>query len=384
MRPPLNSYVSSRPLDASSLFNGAWPSSGTVITGSNGAYITTFKSDVVANWKSDPNKAGWLYPNDPPSRAFRSRGGIDSAKIISVYKNTFFYSPFFGQPTDMWYAIASRYRSVVEDYGLEPNWSGEDYVPCSEVKFCVMWRSDGAYDQDGNFVGETKRTASILSCTITNANAFTFQDIQYEIKAAGWEPEDEGFTQLTDPNNDYMPSERSGLWSKELGEDITDQSIEYINGGTYAIDVGFGARDDEIDKTISMDLSDLEYQAYNPQLSGKSPFFLTKLNAEFKVYFMLNGACSEDKCGFVGATYNVTMKYDKGTCSPKEMPERTGDQSGCTFSSSGEGSENFTYTVSDGTGINTYIEMGSLSFTPNQNEARKLKDFLLTSVTKPS
>ena len=375
-RPPLHSPVS-RILDASSLYAGAWPSpSGTSITGLG---FWDYKNSVKQNWKSDPNKGGWLFPNDPPTRAFRSRGGVSHAHIGAGYTQTFYRSPFFGVPNDMFVAIACRYRSLVGG-DLTPNWNGTDYVPCSEVKFYTQWRSDGTYDDDGNWVGETKRTASYLTVTITVDAEINF-DGGVEIKAAGWEPEDEGFTQLADPNNNYMPAERGGLWSKEIGQDITADSITFIDmGSSIGEGVSFGARDDEIDKEVTMDLTDLDHQAYSPTLGSESPFFLTKATAELKVYFRLVGGCDENKCGFVGAQYNVTMKYENGTCQPKAMPDRYGSVSDYTISSSGDGSWNFDYTVSESTALNTWLEMGSETITLNAGESKRFKDFLLTSV----
>lgn len=392
-------WLEGRPRNASSLFAGyypaEWQGNGNVIKNGN-AYLK-YESEHDW-WVTSPDDPRWRFPEDPPSRAFRSRGqnfAVIGFRITQKnYINRWSYTgPFFAYEQ----AVAWRSSRFFETYpdATKPYDSSKDYIPCDNVLICYGWQSDGDPYSDPP-KPETERKALYVRWTTTNSDPwpdFSPGNYYYVIHPPGWEPEDDGMTVCLGPNNESMPYERAGWWVAYEGSDITDQSLTWRWDGGIGLGASSYARDAELDPEVSMEwgndyegypnLERYNYIAFNPQLTDGPPYRIEKMTAELKVFIRFDGSQCWDKCAFMGANYNVTFTAEKFTCTLAPIEDR-GD-TGRIFeaSSNGQVEKTYSYTVTESTEVNTEIEIGSFEFDPSENEAFKIKDFFLTSATRP-
>lgn len=399
MRPPKDALVEGRPISASSLFAGyypvEWMGYGNVIKNGN-AYLK-YESEHDW-WVTSPNEPNWYFPEDPPSRAFRSRGmnfavigfRIEEKNYANNWSNT---SPF----KSLEQAVAWRSNRFFETYegATKPYDSSKDYIPCDNVLICYGWDSDAQPAADPP-VPETKRDAMYVRYTTINSEPypeFTTGSLEIVPKPPGWEPEDDGMSICYGLSDENMPFQRRGVWVSYEGNDITDQSLIWGWDGDGNWGWQSMARDAELDPEVSMEwgydfeghpgLEHLNYFAFNPQLTSGPPHLISKRKGELKVYIRFDGGSCWDKCAFMGATYNVTFIAEKFTCTLVPVEERGDTGKKFEASSNGEVTKTYSYTVTESTEVNTEIEIGSFEFDPSQNEAFKVKDFFLTSATRP-
>lgn len=338
-----------------------------------------------------PAQSTWRLYKHPATRWARSLGGGGGhvrIRLETTHTEQRFGGEFFG--VNLGYGpwgvgsdaarIASRNPNTFAPYEDRPQWpQNKLYIPCSEVKCISGWYAEYEFGENSEVIF-TGRRASIQGCTVSTAGAFTVTYQSNVLFGPNWVPEDDGYVKYRDVSDDEFQS--SDMWYKEIGSDITAASI--TGNDVFPLQpVGLYAycRDAEIDTsyTYNFTKNHPRKDAHNPEKGTGSPYNFDKQTCAGRVVMELSIPCPEDLCWIEGAVYNVTISYENFTCKIGNS-RASSYYNDYDYTSTGTGSETFSYTIPSNA-TSGDVEIGTFSWNLSPNQARKVTDVKLTSLT---